>query len=36
MLFSSTDEGKFMYANPAALALLGASHPGEIIGKNGL
>ena len=26
-------EGKFMYANPAALALLGASHPGEIIGK---
>jgi len=22
-----------MYANPAALALLGASHPGEIIGK---
>jgi PAS domain S-box-containing protein len=27
-------EGKIIYANPAALRILGASQPGEIIGKN--
>ena len=27
-------EGRILYANPAALRLLGASHSGEIIGKN--
>ncbi len=27
-------DGKILYANPAALRDLGASHPGEIIGKN--
>ena len=27
-------EGKIIYANPAAMRILGASQPGEIIGKN--